>query len=245
MLVWLPTPTVLLSLVISTSGSNSGLINRDNSTVGVGNQTSIRSISSSIVVRSRGIDTSDNSLGSKVLSTGSSNSRLISRSHSSVGVSNKGGDMEGSSISIRSRGSSNNGSSGNSGSSSNNGSSSSIDGGGSYNGGSSSISSVLSDQVVSTGSSYGRLISGDNSSVGVGNKAGDMDGSSIGSGSNGGSSIGSSSNGGSSIGSRGISVSSSISISSSIGMSLESEESRGAGGSNASGKNQKLHVVDL
>merc|ERR1719312_900719 len=121
---------------------------------------------SSISIRSR---------GSKVLSTGSNNSRLISRSHSSVGVSNKGGNMEGSSISIRSRGSSNNGSSSNSRSSGNNGSSSSIHRGGSYNWGSSSISSILSDQVVSTGSSYSGLISGDNSSVRVGNKAGDMD----------------------------------------------------------------------
>jgi len=168
--------------VVSTSSSNSRLINRDNSTIGVGNQTSIGSISSSIVVRSRGIDTSIDTLGSKVVSTGSSNSGLISRSDSTVGVSNKGGDVEGSAVSIS-------GSSNNRGSIISNSWGSGDNRGGSNNRGSSSISGTLGSKVVSTGSNNSRLISRGHGSVGVGNKAGDMEGSTVGiSGSIGGSS---------------------------------------------------------
>merc|ERR1711962_281816 len=123
---------------------------------------------------SRGIDTSIDTLGSKVVSTSSSNSRLISRGHSSVGVGNKGGDMEGSRVGIGSNswGSSNN--RGNSRSSIVSVGSDSWSG--SDDRGSSSIGTVSGSKVVSTGSSNSRLISRGHSSVGVGNKAGNMDG---------------------------------------------------------------------
>merc|ERR1711962_1658025 len=121
----------------------------------------------------------------------------------------------------------------------------------SNNRGSSSIGTVSGSKVISTGSNNSRLISGDNSSVGVGNKAGNMDG---------GSSIGVVSNnrGGSK---RSMGISSKLGgqvVSSgsshcwlinrgycSIRVGLETIESLGCAGSNASGKNQKLHVVYL
>merc|ERR1719312_148950 len=68
----------------------------------VSNKASIRSIASSIVVGGRGIDSSHNTMGSQVVSTGSHNGRLISRGDSTVSIGNQSGDMEGSSISISS-----------------------------------------------------------------------------------------------------------------------------------------------
>merc|ERR1740131_405302 len=111
------------SKVVSTSSSDSWLINRDNSSVRVSNKASIRSIASSISNwSSSSINSTINSLGSKMVSTGSSNCRLINRNNSSVGVSNKVSvQVEGTSITIAN---SSNGSSSNSGNSSNSGSSS-------------------------------------------------------------------------------------------------------------------------
>merc|ERR1719437_200348 len=76
--------------VISTGSSNSRLINWDNSSIGMSYKTSIRSISSSISNRTcSGIYSTIDSLGSKMISTGSSNSRLINGNKSSIRVGNK------------------------------------------------------------------------------------------------------------------------------------------------------------
>jgi len=93
--------------VFSTGSSNSRLINRHNSTIGVSNKLGVQvegssvSIGGSIGSRSSSIGNSrssshnwdlssiDSSLGSKVLSTGSSNSRLVNRGDSAIGVSNQ------------------------------------------------------------------------------------------------------------------------------------------------------------
>merc|ERR1719295_1851132 len=85
------------SKVLSTGSNNVGRLNRDDSTVGVGDQTSVGN-SGSV----------GKSMGSKVVSLGSSNSGLINRDNSTVGVGNKTaigisciGIGVGSSISIR------------------------------------------------------------------------------------------------------------------------------------------------
>merc|ERR1719435_465534 len=109
---------------ISSSISNSRLINWDNSSIGMSHETSIWSISSSISNRtSSGIYSTIDSLGSKVISTGSSNNRLINGNNSSIRVGNKVGvQVEGTSItsisnsnwgSSNSRGNSNSGGSSN------------------------------------------------------------------------------------------------------------------------------------
>merc|ERR1712029_338493 len=94
------------SKVVSLGSSNSGLINRDNSTVGVGNKTAIGGTSIGIGVGSSigiGVGTSisirisiDSSLGGKVGSTGQSDSRFVSGNHSSVRVGHQagGGDSD-------------------------------------------------------------------------------------------------------------------------------------------------------
>merc|ERR1719249_477892 len=66
------------SKVLSTGSNNVGRLNRDDSTVGVGDQTSVGN-SGSV----------GKSMGSKVVSLGSSNSGLINRDNSTVGVGNK------------------------------------------------------------------------------------------------------------------------------------------------------------
>ena len=72
------------SKVVSTSSSDSWLINRDNSSVGVSNKASIRSIASSIGDwSSSGINSTINSLGSKMVSTCSSNSRFLNNKKTS------------------------------------------------------------------------------------------------------------------------------------------------------------------
>ena len=181
----------------SSGGNNSGLISRSDGTVGVGNQAGHMDGSSSIgsgdsrdgssdgrgssdggsSCNNRGSSSVDSTtsigsliLGSKVLSSGSNNSRLISRGHSAIGVGNQAGDMDGTSITVsRSISSSSDGSSGNR--SSGIGSSRSIQ--------TSSIGSLsLGSKVLSSGSNDSRLISRGHSTIGVGNKAGDMDGAS-------------------------------------------------------------------
>merc|ERR1719357_2266436 len=86
--------------MISTGSSNRRLINGNNSSVGVSHETSIWSISSSISNRtSSGIYSTIDSLGSKMISTGSSNSRLINGNNCSIRVGNKMGvQVEGTSI---------------------------------------------------------------------------------------------------------------------------------------------------
>merc|ERR1719481_1060838 len=96
--------------VVSTSSSDSWLINRDNSSVRVSNQVSVQVERSSITVanssnggssnsgnssnsrsssNNRGSSSISSSLGSKMVGTGSSNSWLIKRNNSSVRVSNE------------------------------------------------------------------------------------------------------------------------------------------------------------
>jgi len=160
------------SEVVSPGGLDSGLINGDNSTVGVGNKAIAVSGSISHGAGS-GIDSthSDRSsgvgvvtlgvstAGSEVVGTSSGNSGLIKGDHGTVGVGNKVGvQVQGSGISMghnrgdgSSQGSSNNG--------------------GSHNGGSVDTSTT-SGEVVSTGSSHGRLIKGDHGSVGMSHQLG-------------------------------------------------------------------------
>merc|ERR1719312_1577796 len=223
------------------------------------NKASVRSISSSIVVGGRGIDSSHNTMGSQVVSTGSHNGRLISRGDSTVSIGNQGGDMERSSISVSS-------SIGSRGSSNNRGNcsiSSSIAISGSI---SSFKSSILGGQMVSTGSSHSRLISRSDSSIRVRDQGRDVKGTSISISSSIGSRGSSNHRGSCSIsGSIAISYSITSSIDSVLGgqmvstgscncrlinrgdcsirMGLQSVESRGSCGSNASSKNQKLHIV--
>jgi len=221
--------------MIGTSGGDSGLINRDNSAIGVSNQLCVEVEGAGIAVvdggngngRSSGVgDRGDGggsgvaegrgvgvglSLDSKMIGTGGGNSRLINGDNSAVGVSNQlCVEVEGAGIAVggsvarvasignrggivagvcNSRGSSNWGSGIASISNSRGSSIASI-----ANSGGSSIAnwgnSSLERQMVSTGSSHGGLINGDNSAIGEG---------------------------------------------------LESIEALGGGGGNTSGENQKLH----
>lgn len=160
--------------MLSTGSSNSGLINRDNSTIGVGNKADgiARSIACSIANsgRSSAIDTTiDTAIGSQVLSTGSSNSRLISRGHSTIGVSNQGGDVKGTRVAVGNR-RSHSGDTSSIGNGSNSRGSSCIG-----NRGSQIVSISLSGKVLSTGSNHGRLISRGDGTVGVSDQAGDVE----------------------------------------------------------------------
>merc|ERR1719295_386764 len=150
------------SKVVSTSSSNSRLINWDNGSIGVSYKTSIRSISSSISNRaSSSINSAIDSLGGKMISTGSSNSRLIDGSDSSIRVGNKlCVQVEGTSITSIS----------NSNWSSSNSRGYCNSWGSSNNGCSGSISSSLRCKVVSTGSSNCWFIKRNNSSIGMGNE---------------------------------------------------------------------------
>merc|ERR1719347_376954 len=158
--------------MVSTGSSNSWLINWNNSSVGEGLETIIWGISSSIDSWSSiGIDSSVQSLGGKVISSGSSNSWLINWDNSSIGVGNKlGVEVQGTSIAIVV---SSNGWSGNNWGSDSWGSNSW--GGNSW--GSNSISSwsisislSLDSKMVSSGSSNSWFINWDNSTIGVSNE---------------------------------------------------------------------------
>merc|ERR1712002_429581 len=136
--------------VVSTSSNDCRLISRGHSAVGVSDQggdmegTSITiTIASSMVVGSTGVDTSNNTMGSQVVSTSSNDGRLISRGHSTVGVGDQGGKMEGTSIAIGNRVSQRSSNRGNNRGSSHNRGSSSITI-------SSAIGSKLGGQVIST-----------------------------------------------------------------------------------------------
>merc|ERR1719278_172123 len=246
--------SVLVSMgskVVSTGSSHSRLINRYNSSIRVSNKSSIRSIVSTISYwSSSSINFTINSLGSKMVSTCSSNSRFIKRNNSSVGMSNKlCVQVERTSIAVAN---SSNGSSSNSRDSSNSWDSS--------NGrGSSSISNSLGSKMISTSSSNSWFIKRNNSSVGVSNELSvQVEGASIAVGSSiswGISSISGSNNWGScsisnTLGSKMVSTSSSNSWlinrgDSSVGMSLQTQKRSSRGYSNTGSKNQKLHVDDV
>merc|ERR1719244_68195 len=143
------------SKVISTSSSNSRLINWDNGSIGMSYKSSISNRSSS------SINSTIDSLSSKMFSTSSSNSRLIDGSDSSIRVGNKlCVQVEGTSITSISN---SNWSSGNCRGYGNSW-------GSSNNGFSSSISSSLRCKMVSTGSSNCWFIKRNNSSIGMGNE---------------------------------------------------------------------------
>merc|ERR1712243_465199 len=143
--------------MVSTGSSNSWLINWNNSSVGEGLETSIWGISSSIDSWSSiGIDSSIQSLGGKVISSGSSNSWLINWNNSSIGGGNKlGVEVQGTSIAIVV---SSNSWSGNSW------------GSNSISSWSISISLSLDSKMVSSGSSNSWFINWDNSTIGVSNE---------------------------------------------------------------------------
>merc|ERR1719402_943319 len=155
--------------VVSTGSSNSGLINWDNSSIWVSNKLGVKVERTSITI---GANWSSNwgncsssislSLGNKVVSTGSSNSWLINRDNSAIGVSNElGVEVQWSlvtvswGIAVTSRV----GNWSNSwGSGIGNWSSSNGWGGSNSNWGSGSINSSLGGKMTSTGSSYSWLI---------------------------------------------------------------------------------------
>merc|ERR1719290_412236 len=88
------------------SSNNRGSSNRGNnrgSNMASSNNRGSSSITSSMVVGSTGIDTSNNTVSSQVVSTSSNDGRLISRGHSAVGVGDQGGKMEGTSVAIGNR----------------------------------------------------------------------------------------------------------------------------------------------
>jgi len=276
--------------VISTGGSNGGLVNRDDSAIGVSHEAVESSgVSSSVDSggSGSGVKTSNNSLGGEVIGTGSGDSGLINGDNSAIGVSNQlGVEVEGTSIAVVV---SNSGSSSSNGG---NGGSSGVghggDGGGSGDHGSSgvaegrgvSIGLSLDSQVIGTGSGNSGLINRDNSAVGVSDQLGvEVEGASIavggsvarvssvgnrgsviasvsdsGSGSNWGGSIAIANSGGSSVANRGDGSLEGQMVGtgsgncglvnrddSAIGEGLESIESLGGGGGNTSGENQKLH----
>jgi len=176
--------------VVSAGGGNSGLINGDNSAVGMSNE----AVESSGVPSSvdsggsgSGVKTSDDSLDGEVISTGSGNSGLINGNNSAVRVSNElGVQVEGAGIAVG-----NSGGSSSDGGGSNHGSGSvgdGGDGGGSGDNGSSGvvegrgvgIGLSLDGKVISTGGGHSGLINGDNSAVRVSDQLGvEVEGASI------------------------------------------------------------------
>jgi len=152
--------------VVGTGSLNSGLIDGDNGTVGVGNKAV--AVAGTVAVRSNGSSSVESASkatsGSEVVSTGSSNSRLVSRDDSSVGVGHQVGvQVQGAGVAVPgSRNSSNRGSN----------SGSSDDGSGDGNGSNGGVLGSSGGKVVGTGSSNGRLINRDNGSVGVTNQVG-------------------------------------------------------------------------
>jgi len=171
--------------MVSTGSGNSGLINRDNSAIGVSDQAVETSGVSSAIDSggsSSSVQTSNNSLGGQVVSTGGGNSGLINRDNSAIGVSNQlSVEVEGASIAVVDGG---NGSSksngGNSGSSGNGGGGSDHRGSGVAEGRSIGVGLTLDSEVVSTGSGDSGLINRDNSAIGVSDQLGvEVEGASI------------------------------------------------------------------
>merc|ERR1712105_367772 len=164
--------------VVGTGSGNGGLINRDDGTVGVGNQVGVQVEGATIAVGnwgSVGIDSTNSdgssngssssvgsSLGSEVVGTSSGHGGFISGDDGTVGVGDQVGvQVQGAGVAIAdSRDSSDGG--GNGGSS---------DGGSSNgNGSDGGVLDSPGGKVVSTGGSNSGLINGDNSSVGVTNQ---------------------------------------------------------------------------
>merc|ERR1712001_501205 len=152
------------SQVVRTGSLNSGLIDGDDGTVGVGHQAvavsgTVGSNSSS------GIESASKATsGSEVVSTGSSDSRLVSGDDSSIGVGHQVGvQVQGAGVAIAdSRDSSDGGGDGGS----------SEGGSGDGNGSNGGVLGSPGGKVVGTGSSNSGLINGDNGSVGVANQVG-------------------------------------------------------------------------
>merc|ERR1712001_332164 len=152
------------SQVVRTGSLNSGLIDGDDGTVGVGHQAvavsgTVGSNSSS------GIESASKATsGSEVVSTGSSDSRLVSGDDSSIGVGHQVGvQVQGAGVAIAdSRDSSDGGGDGGS----------SEGGSGDGDGSNGGVLGSPGGKVVNTGSSNSGLINGDNGSVGVANQVG-------------------------------------------------------------------------
>jgi hypothetical protein len=144
--------------VLSTGSNNIGGLNRDNGTVGVGNQTGVGD-SSGI---GKSVVGSNNTVGGEVIGLGSSNSGLIYGDNGTVGVSDEGSGVvriSGMSIGISSIGVS------------------SIWVSGVSSIGKSSVGkdSTTSGQMGGLGCGYGRLVSRDDGTVGVGDQLGRAD----------------------------------------------------------------------
>ena len=159
--------------MISTSSLDSGLVNGDNGTVGVGNKAV--AVASAVAVRSHsssGVEsTSKAASSSEVVSTGSSHGRLVGRDDGTVGVGHQVGvEVQGARVAVADcRDGGDGGGSGNS----RGGDNRSGDGRGSNsNGSDGSVLGVPGSEVVSTGSSHSGLIDGDNSTVGVTDQVG-------------------------------------------------------------------------
>merc|ERR1712001_331695 len=149
------------SQVVRTGSLNSGLIDGDDGTVGVSHQAV--AVSGTVSVRSNSSSSIESASkatsGSEVVSTVSSDSRLVSGDDSSVGVGHQVGvQVQGAGVAVAdSRDSGDGGGDGGSG-----------DGNGS-NGG---VLGSPGGKVVGTGGSNSGLINGDNGSVGVANQVG-------------------------------------------------------------------------
>merc|ERR1712168_342337 len=144
--------------VLSTGSNNIGGLNRDNGTVGVGNQAGV---GDSSVVGESGIG-SNNTVGGQVLSTGSNNIGGLNRDNGTVGVSNEGSGVVGiSGMSIRISGIRVSGIR-----------VSSIS---SIRKSSMGKDSTTGGQMSGLGCGYSGFVSGDDSTVGVGDKLGRAD----------------------------------------------------------------------
>ena len=159
--------------VISTSSLDSGLVNGDNGTVGVGNKAV--AVASAVAVRSHSSSSVESASkaasSSEVVSTGSSHGRLVGRDDGTIGVGDQVGvEVQGARVAVADcrdggdgRGSGN----------SRGGDNRSGDGRGSNsNGSDGSVLGVPGSEVVSTGSSHSGLVDGDNSTVGVADQVG-------------------------------------------------------------------------
>jgi len=167
--------------MVSTGSGNSGLINRDNSAIGVSDQ-AVESSGISSAIDGRGssssVQTSNNSLGGQMVSTGSGDSGLINRDNSAIGVSNQlSVEVEGASIAVVDGG---NGSSNSNGSSGNGGGGGDHRGSGVAEGRGIGVGLTLDSEVISTGSGNSGLINRDNSAIGVSDQLGvEVEGASI------------------------------------------------------------------
>ena len=159
--------------VISTSSLDSGLVNGDNGTVGVGNKAV--AVASAVAVRSHSSSSVESASkaasSSEVVSTGSSHGRLVGRDDGTVGVGHQVGvEVQGARVAVADCG---DGGDGGGSGNSRGGDNRSGDGRGSNsNGSDGSVLGVPGSEVVSTGSSHSGLVDGDNSTVGVTDQVG-------------------------------------------------------------------------